>query len=68
MTLPMGFSQNGSIVACALLSLACNVPQSHLWLLDRASNPDRSPLYSLMSSLSLKSVSNCILDLVNPSQ
>ena len=25
--------QGGSIIACALLSLACNVPQSHLWLL-----------------------------------
>ena len=25
-------SQGGSVIACALLSLVCNNPQSHLWL------------------------------------
>ena len=25
-------SQGGSVIACTLLSLACNNPQSHLWL------------------------------------
>ena len=33
MILPTSFkSQGGSVITCTLLSLACNDPQSHLWL------------------------------------
>ena len=35
-------SQGGSVIACALLSLVCNDPQSHLWLPGLGIEP-RSP-------------------------
>ena len=37
-------SQGGFIITCPLLSLVCNVPQSHLWLPDSVSNLDCLPL------------------------